>query len=236
MDYGIAVLSGVIDLVILGNDDAREVGATIESTFPNLRHRWGDGDARETGAIIERNVPNLRHRWGDSDALEAGATIKSTAPNLRHRWGDGDAREAGATTESIPPNLRHRWRDGDAREAGAIIESTLPNLRHRWWDDGIHTSSYQRITLRMDYGITILSGVIELIILGNGDAREAGATRESTVPNLRHRFWYGDAREVGATRESKAPNFRHRWGDDGIHTSSYQRIALRMDYGIAVLS
>ena len=48
----------------------------------------------------------------------------------------------------------------------------------------------------------------------DGDAREAGAARESTQPNPRHRFWYGDAREARATRESIPPNLRHRWGDD----------------------
>jgi hypothetical protein len=42
MDYGIAILSGVIDLIIFGNNDTREVGAIFESAAPNLRHRWGD--------------------------------------------------------------------------------------------------------------------------------------------------------------------------------------------------
>ena len=46
MDYGIAVLSRVKDLVILGNDDAREAGATIERCHSNLRHRFRNGDAR----------------------------------------------------------------------------------------------------------------------------------------------------------------------------------------------
>ena len=110
--------------------------------------------------------------------------------------------EAGATRESIVPNLRHRWGDGDAREAGALAESTTPNLRHRWGDDGILTSSYQRIALRMDYGIAVLSRVKDLVILGNDDACEAGATRESIVPNLRHRWRDGDAREAGATAKS----------------------------------
>ena len=119
MDYGIANLSGVIDLVVLGN----------------------------------------------GDSLEAGAAIESPAPNLRHRWGDGDS-----------------------REAGAIKESTEPNLRHRCRDDGIHTPTYQRITLRMDYSIAILSRIIDLVVLGNDDALEAGTIRESTVPNLRHRW------------------------------------------------
>ena len=130
MDYGIATLSGVIDLIILGNSDARDVGAIRESQIPNLLHRWWYGDTRETGA-----------------------TTESTAPNLRHRWGD----------------------------------------------DGILTPTYQRITLRMDYGIAVLSGVIDLVVLGNGDAREAGATRKSIPPNLRHRWGDGDARKTLAT-------------------------------------
>ena len=97
MDYGIAILSGVIDIIILGNGDTREAGATGESTAPNLRHRWGDDDAREAGAKEESPVPNLHHRWGDGDSCEAGAITESTVPNLHHRWGDDDAREAGAT-------------------------------------------------------------------------------------------------------------------------------------------
>ena len=167
--------------------------------------------------------PNLRHRWGYGDAREAGATPESTPPNLRHRWGDRDARETGAMKESIFPNLRHRWWDGDTREAGATRESTAYNLRHRWGDDGVLTSSYQRITFRMDYGIAILSRVIELIIFGNDDSREVGATRESSAPNLRHRWGDGDAREALATPESTAPNFRHTIGDYQIlHLFSIQ--------------
>jgi hypothetical protein len=46
MDYGIAILSGVIDLVVLGNVDAREVGATLENSLPNRRHRFWDENAR----------------------------------------------------------------------------------------------------------------------------------------------------------------------------------------------
>ena len=111
MDYGIAVLSRVKDLIILGNGDTREAGATRESADSNLRHRWGDGDARE----------------------------------------------ALATIESIVPNLRYRFWDGDARKALATRESPVSNLRHRWGDDGVLASSYQRIALRMDYGIAILS-------------------------------------------------------------------------------
>ena len=45
MDYGIAVLSRVIDLVILGNNDARESITTIESSTIYILHRFGDGDA-----------------------------------------------------------------------------------------------------------------------------------------------------------------------------------------------
>ena len=111
MYYGIAILSRVIDLVVLGN-----------------------GDARKGGAMRERRFTNPPHRWGDGDACEAGANRESPVPNLRHRF----------------------W-DGDAREAGAIIESPVPNLRHRWGYDGVLASTYQRIALRMYYGIAVLS-------------------------------------------------------------------------------
>ena len=61
MDYGIAALSGVIDLIILGNSDARETGAIRESPFPNLCHRWWDGDTREAVATRESTFHNLRY-------------------------------------------------------------------------------------------------------------------------------------------------------------------------------
>jgi hypothetical protein len=61
-------------------------------------------------------------------------------------------------------------------------------------DDGVLASSYQCIAFRMDYGIAILSGVIDLVVLGNVDAREVGATLENSLPNLRHRFWDENAR------------------------------------------
>ena len=188
------------DLDVRGDPEARyihiaplwdahfgEAGATLETTPRNARHRWGDGDALEAGATRESTVPNLRHRWGDRDARETGATRESIPPNPRHRWWDGDAREAGATRESTAPNLGHRWGDRDARETGATRESTVSNHCHRWGDDGVLTSTYKRIAPRMYYGIAILSGVIDFVVLGNGDALEAGATIESPVPNLRYR-------------------------------------------------
>ena len=107
------------------------------------------------------------------------------------------------------PNLRRQFWYGDARETGATSESIYINLRHRWGNDGILTPAYQRIALRMDYGIAILSRVIDLVVLGNGNAREAGAITESPVPNLRHRWGDGDASEAGATTESIFPNLLH---------------------------
>ena len=65
--------------------------------------------------------------------------------------------------------------DGDARETGATRECKLPNLCHRWGDDGVLAPIYKRIALRMYYGIAILSRVVDLVVLGNKDAREAGA-------------------------------------------------------------
>ena len=48
-------------------------------------------------------------------------------------------------------------RDAHFGEAGATRECPVPNLRHRLGYDSLLTSSYQFITLRMDYGIAILS-------------------------------------------------------------------------------
>ena len=50
---------------------------------------------------------------------------------------------------------------------------------------------------------------------GDGDTREAGATRESAVPNLRYRWWDGDALEFFAIHERLDFYFRSPFGDDG---------------------
>ena len=129
--------------------------------------------------------------------------------------GDRDAREAGATLESIIPNLRYRWSDGDVRKAGALREGIIPNLCHRWGDDGVLAPIYKRIALRMYYGIAILSRIVYLVVLGNNDAREAGAIREYPVLNLRYRWGDRDAREVGAILESHLLYLRFQlWYDD----------------------
>ena len=121
------------------------------------------------------------------DDLDVGGVLEGKFIHMAV-LGDTYFGEAGATREGIFPNLRHRFWDCDAREAGATTESPFPNLRHRFWDGGILAPTYQRIALRMDYGIAPLSRVIDLIILGNSDARETGASRESPFPNLRHRW------------------------------------------------
>ena len=159
----------------------------------------------------------MREIGSVADDSDLGTVLESPFIHIAPLW-DAHFGEAGTTRESptkdTPPfYLRHRWWDGNAREAGATRESIGSNLLHRWGDDSILTSSYQRITLRMDYGIAVLSRVIDPIVLGNGDAREAGATIESTASNLRHRWGDGDAGEAGATRESPSPNLRYRWRD-----------------------
>ena len=44
MDYGIAVLSRVIKLVVLGNNDARESTTILKSSAIYILHRFGDAD------------------------------------------------------------------------------------------------------------------------------------------------------------------------------------------------
>ena len=122
-----------------------------------------------------------------ADDLDLGATDEGVFIHIAPLR-DAHFGEAGATRESTPSNLPHRWGDDGVHEAGAITESIFPNLRHRWRDCGILTPTYQRITLRMIYSIAVLSRVIDLVVLGNGDAREAGATIESPFPNLFHRW------------------------------------------------
>ena len=67
MDYGIAVLSGVIELIILGNDNAREAGASRESMPPNLRHPPRKVNAFNILATTEGIFSNLLHPFGQSD-------------------------------------------------------------------------------------------------------------------------------------------------------------------------
>ena len=98
----------------------------------------------------------MREIGSVSDYLDVGAVLEGIFMHIAPLR-DAHFGEAGALRESIFSNLRHRWWDGDARKTLATKESTFPNLRHRWGDDGILTPTYQRITLRMDYGIAILS-------------------------------------------------------------------------------
>ena len=57
----------------------------------------------------------------------------------------------------------------------------------------------------LDVGAFVEGVFIHIAPLRDAHFGEAGATLESptpVIPNLRHRWWYGDAREAGATRES----------------------------------
>ena len=87
LDVG-TILEGVfIHFTPIRDAHFGEAGATSESPFPNLLHRFWDGDTREAGATIESSYSNLRHRWRDGDAREAGATIESTLSNLLYPLG-----------------------------------------------------------------------------------------------------------------------------------------------------
>ena len=114
MDYGIAILSRVIDLVVLGNGDAREAGATKESTFVYILHPPRKGYA-----------------------FKILATIESTFSNLLHPFGQSDFREVGATRESIFPNLLYPLRKFHAREFFASLERLLLYLCLPLWYDGL---------------------------------------------------------------------------------------------------
>ena len=70
LDVG-AILEGVfIHFTPIRDAHFGEAGATSESPFPNLLHRFWDGDTRETGATIESKFPNLRYRFWYGDASE----------------------------------------------------------------------------------------------------------------------------------------------------------------------
>ena len=65
----------------------------------------------------------------------------------------------------------------------------------------------------LDVGGILEGRFIHIASLRDAHFSEAGATRESTTIiaflNLSHRWWDGDAREALATRESAVPNLRH---------------------------
>ena len=50
----------------------------------------------------------------------------------------------------------------------------------------------------LDVGAIVEGGFMHITVLRDAHFSEAGATPESPVPNLHHRWWYGDAREAGA--------------------------------------
>ena len=75
----------------------------------------GDGNARQTGAIIESKITNAYDAVGNGDARQTGATTESLIPNAGDTIGDGDARQTGAIIESIISNA------GDAVCHGIVI-------------------------------------------------------------------------------------------------------------------
>ena len=60
----------------------------------------------------------------------------------------------------------------------------------------------------LDVGAILEGKVIHIAPLRDAHFGETGAKRESTPPNLRHRWGGGDTRETGAMRESPVPNLR----------------------------
>ena len=53
--------------------------------------------------------------------------------------------------------------------------------------------------------------ICHLATFWNGDVREFGTMRESILPNLRYRWGDGDAGEALAIKESTIPYHRHTW-------------------------
>ena len=64
LDVGAAIEGVFIHIAPLRDAHFGEAGASRESIPPNLRHRWRDGDAREAGATIESTLSNLLYPLG----------------------------------------------------------------------------------------------------------------------------------------------------------------------------
>ena len=61
----------------------------------------------------------------------------------------------------------------------------------------------------LDLGAILEGRFMHIAPLRDAHFGEAGATMESPVTNLRHRWGDGDARKALATRKSPVPNLRH---------------------------
>ena len=80
--------------------NARQAGATGESTISDFGDGVGDGDARQAGATGESTISDFGDGVADGDARQA-ALIERIATDLGDGVGDGDAGQAAAVKERI---------------------------------------------------------------------------------------------------------------------------------------
>ena len=160
--------------------------ATIESIESDARHRIGNGYRGQATAVSESRTPDACHGVGDGNGGQAAATCESTVSYAHHGVGDFN----GGQT--------------------ATRESFISDTRYGVGDDRVITSSYQFIFCCMDNGITVVSGIKNLIIFIHGNGRKIRTTRECIVINARYRLADCYGGQTAAQAESIFFNACHR--------------------------
>ena len=196
----------------------------MERIAADAGHGIGDDDALEAAAIIESIRLYDSHRIGDDDAREAAATLESTCSDGGHRTGDGHIREVTATQESTRHYGGHRAGDGNAggcRVAayhyclvGALINERVSFLRIVCCNNNIR-SPWVAIG-----STTVIDGVCPIEStasdgghrIGDNEMGKSFATMESMVSDAGHRIGEGDTGETGAAVESILSDGGHRIG------------------------
>ena len=81
-----------------------------------------------------------------------------------------------------------------------------------FYNEGGCFSGEWSVADKLDLGAILESIFSHMAVLRDAHFGEAGATRESTAPNLRHRWGDGEAREALATREGLLSNLLYPLG------------------------
>ena len=114
-------------------------------------------------------------------ALECGTF------NRLDRVGDLNIGQIATIHKHVVGDSRCPFRNHKARETRHAGKDILAKSLDRFGDDGILTTLNHNVGSRLNHGITILAGVIDRIILINGDAFQAWALREGCNSNVSHR-------------------------------------------------
>ena len=113
---------------VVGNDDASETGALIESPPSDGGNTIGNGDAGQAGAALESPIFNGSDTVGNGDIGQTAAKFESRFFNGSDTAGNCDTGQAPATIESTRFDGSNTVRNGNAGQAGGGMEWSIHHL------------------------------------------------------------------------------------------------------------